>query len=185
MGAACCRCMLVFSFWLRPALWARYCITILALSVFPAPDSPLTRMACCWSSIIIAEKACNNANQDFHHNKTIPNKKLDIIISLLQCMTDCINKVLPYWQRFAFLMCPNMWLNVSCLEKLKCFAVSIHMLFCANLGVQTGRGSKICREERQIRKLLVGGVDLKFLALTGVRQGHTSQGEVLKLPVPQ
>ena len=29
---------------------ARYCITILALSVFPAPDSPLTRIACRCSS---------------------------------------------------------------------------------------------------------------------------------------
>lgn len=36
---------------------ARYCITILALSVFPAPDSPLIKMAWRCSSIIIAVKA--------------------------------------------------------------------------------------------------------------------------------
>lgn len=38
---------------------ARYCITIFALSVLPAPDSPLIRMACRCSSIIMALKACN------------------------------------------------------------------------------------------------------------------------------
>lgn len=40
---------------------ARYCITILALSVFPAPDSPLIRIACRCSSIIMALKACNTS----------------------------------------------------------------------------------------------------------------------------
>ena len=34
------------------------CHTILALSVFPAPDSPLIRMACFCSSIIIKLNAC-------------------------------------------------------------------------------------------------------------------------------
>ena len=37
---------------------ARYCMTILALSVLPAPDSPEIRMACRCSSIIMAENAC-------------------------------------------------------------------------------------------------------------------------------
>lgn len=37
---------------------ARYCMTILALSVLPAPLSPLIRMACRCSSIIMALNAC-------------------------------------------------------------------------------------------------------------------------------
>ena len=76
IGATVGRKMLDFwvSFKVLPALCARYCMTIFALSVFPAPDSPLTKIACCWSSTIIAEKAypkLYHQNRPYYHDTHI------------------------------------------------------------------------------------------------------------------
>lgn len=55
-------------------LCARYCITILALSVLPAPLSPLMRIACFCSSIIMALNACRQEMQD--HFSAFENARL-------------------------------------------------------------------------------------------------------------
>ena len=87
MGAAevpfACRLMLAAFCWPECgelARCARYCITIFALSVLPAPDSPLTRMACRCSSIIMAENACS---PDSLQPLNMPSKKAPRDINVL------------------------------------------------------------------------------------------------------